>query len=149
MIVNFITHETINNDITMTVIVLVVYAGLCKISYTSDNILVFWWCYLFKCKLILMRYGALTAVLMKTKVFWDINAVYIDKSINIYQFTRGHLRESKCCAFKMFSMKFPTIYRLLLSFTAQNFCTVNCTTDCTPERSRNYSSFSSLLTCII
>jgi hypothetical protein len=41
MIENFITRETINNGITMTVIVPVVYEGLCMISYTSDNILVF------------------------------------------------------------------------------------------------------------
>ena len=46
-------------------------------------------------KLTLMRCGALTAVLMKTKVFWDINAVYVDTSIKIYQFTRGHLRGHK------------------------------------------------------
>jgi hypothetical protein len=42
MIVNFITQEAINNDITMAVIVPVVHEGLCTISYTSHNILVFW-----------------------------------------------------------------------------------------------------------
>jgi hypothetical protein len=46
MIVNFITHAAINNGITTTAIVLIVYAGLCKISYTSDTVLVFWRCLL-------------------------------------------------------------------------------------------------------
>jgi hypothetical protein len=52
-----------------------------------------------------MRYGALTAVLMKTKVFWDISAVYTDKSINIHQFTRGHLRETKSSTTLQFGLR--------------------------------------------
>lgn len=52
-----------------------------------------------------MRYGALTAVLMKTKVFWDISAVYIDKSINIHQFTRGHLRKTKSSTTLQFGLQ--------------------------------------------